>query len=180
MSLAVYETFKHCPQCGTLAESPAASERFLCTTCDFCFYFNPACAVAAIILNEADEALFIRRKKMPSQHRLSLPGGFVDPGESLEEALVRETKEEVNLKIIDFQFLCSAPNQYQYCGITYFVTDSFFTAKVSSFTSLTPQTAEVAGIEFLPLCESTFEQLAFPSLKHALSLFQKQQASATS
>jgi NAD+ diphosphatase len=168
VNLPASETFRFCPRCGTNATEGADPRRFLCTECDHCFYFNPACAVAAIIHDESGRILFIRRKREPSKGKLSLPGGFVDPGENAESALVRETKEEVNLDIAAARFLCSSPNHYEYRGVTYPVTDFFFVASVESFQPLSPQQSEVDGIHFLPLTSETISQLAFPSLSYAL------------
>lgn len=124
--------------------------------------------MAAIIQDEPGRILFIRRKRNPSKGKLSLPGGFVDPGETVESALVRETKEEVNLDIVSSRYLCSSPNNYDYRGVTYTVTDFFFVARVESFRPLSPQHSEVDGIHFLPLTSETISQLAFPSLSYAL------------
>ncbi len=130
--------------------------------------------MAAIIQDTQGRILFIRRKKDPAKGKLSLPGGFINSGESVEDALSRETREEVNLEIVSANFICSAPNNYNYRGITYPVTDLFFSASVRTFDSISPQETEVTAIEFLPPSEKTMEQLAFPSLKHALIQFNYQ------
>jgi len=55
-------------------------------------------AVAAVIV-EDDRILLIKRGKEPSKGKWSVPGGSVEPGETLEEAVEREVYEETGLEI---------------------------------------------------------------------------------
>src|SRR5262245_5437364 len=59
---------------------------------------NPVCAVGAIIFRR-DEVLLIQRGKAPALGKWSIPGGAVKLGESLEDALVRELREETGLTV---------------------------------------------------------------------------------
>ncbi len=74
---------------------------------------NPIPTIDAIIHNEKNQILFIKRKNDPFKNHLSLPGGFVNYGERIEDALRREIKEETSLNIEPLEILgvYSDPNR---------------------------------------------------------------------
>ena len=68
----------------------------------------PRVGVGAVILNERNEVLLVWRNRAPEQYTWSIPGGKVDAYETLETAVIREIKEEVNLHIAIGNLLCTA------------------------------------------------------------------------
>ena len=54
---------------------------------------------AVILVNNQRDVVLIRRKNPPFQGELALPGGFVDIGETVEQACIREAKEETNINV---------------------------------------------------------------------------------
>lgn len=52
-----------------------------------------------ILLNNKKDIVLIRRKNPPFQGQFALPGGFVDVGETVENACIREAKEETNINV---------------------------------------------------------------------------------
>lgn len=97
-----YDTIRFCPLCGgalvrqrVLLDS---KEQAVCSACGFVFYLNPK--IAACTIPRVDGgAVLLRRAIGPSYGLWTFPGGFVDIGETLEDAAVRETLEEVNLQV---------------------------------------------------------------------------------
>ena len=61
---------------------------------------HPIVGVGAIIL-EGDQILLEKRKNSPGKGKWSIPGGLVDLGETAEEAVIREVKEETGLDVYD-------------------------------------------------------------------------------
>lgn len=75
-------------------------------------YKNPTPTVDTIIQKES-KILLIKRKKDPFKNMMALPGGFVNEGETVEEAAKREIREETNLEIrlLDILGVYSDPNR---------------------------------------------------------------------
>jgi ADP-ribose pyrophosphatase YjhB (NUDIX family) len=93
---------KHCPECGTRLEArwiPAdARERLVCAPCDAVRYENPRILVA-LMLTYGERLLLCRRAQQPSLGTWTPPSGFMERGETLERAAVRETFEEAGVQI---------------------------------------------------------------------------------
>ena len=63
---------------------------------------SPLVGVGAVVF-DADSVLLVRRAKAPLAGEWSLPGGAVELGETLEEAIVREVAEETGLRVMPLQ-----------------------------------------------------------------------------
>lgn len=74
---------------------------------------TPLLTVDAIILYEPNKIVLIRRRNSPFKGQYALPGGFVDIGETVEDACIREAKEETNIdvKIGDMVGIFSKPDR---------------------------------------------------------------------
>lgn len=120
--------FSFCPKCGSgrgYLSFPLKSLE--CGSCGFVFYQNTAVGVSAVVARpQTKEILVAVRAFDPKKGSYDFPGGFVDPGEGLEEALKREIREELGVDLASWSYLCSMPNQYDYLSVTYNVCDVFF------------------------------------------------------
>jgi mutator protein MutT len=166
--------FRCCPRCGQLLASPGACP-LMCAACGFAYYFNPAVSAAAILLRDDGQGLFIRRGHEPGLGRLAFVGGFVDAGETPEEALRREVREEVGVELAAIAYLGSRPHTYPYRGLTYHVVDLIFVAHLAADAS--PRRLDgVAAIEWHDPRILDPTRLAFASMTWALETFQRQEA----
>jgi len=94
--------FRFCPSCGGPLEprrlKPADPDRLVCAACTFVFYLDPKVAVGTII-QETGRLLLVRRAIEPGYGRWVFPGGYVDRGEHLPMAALREAREESGLDV---------------------------------------------------------------------------------
>jgi 8-oxo-dGTP diphosphatase len=76
-------------------------------------YKWPETAIDAVIIDENETIVLIRRRNPPYQNQWALPGGFVELGEKVEDAVIREAKEETGLdiKILRLVGVYSDPNR---------------------------------------------------------------------
>ena len=87
-------------------------ERLVCIRCGFVFYLDPKVAVGTIVRDERNHLLFLRRAIEPGYGRWVFPGGYVDRGEEVHVAAMREAREEAGLEIrLDYLI-----NVYSYPG----------------------------------------------------------------
>ena len=91
---------KFCPTCAAplAARDSEGGPRLACTRedCDYVFYDNPVPVVAALV-EHGETVLLVRNKGWPEKW-YGLVSGFLEKGESPEEGVLREVKEEVGLK----------------------------------------------------------------------------------
>jgi ADP-ribose pyrophosphatase YjhB (NUDIX family) len=92
------EDVRFCPRCGKGA-TITYPRSITCPACGYGAFYNPKPVACAIAANKEGEIILLKRGFQPNRGRWSMPGGFVDLGESVEDAAIRETKEEVGLAI---------------------------------------------------------------------------------
>lgn len=94
--------FKFCPKCGSALHKRRLKEfepeRLVCPGCGYVMYLNPKVAAGAVVEHRGGIVL-LRREIDPRAGFWVHPGGFVDRGETLEQAARRETREEVGLDV---------------------------------------------------------------------------------
>jgi ADP-ribose pyrophosphatase YjhB (NUDIX family) len=97
---------KYCPQCGAPITSkiPEADDRlrFVCDACDLIHYQNPIMVVGTIPESEG-RILLCRRGIEPALNKWTLPAGYLEIGETLQQGAARETLEEAGYRIVDLE-----------------------------------------------------------------------------
>lgn len=152
-----------CLRCGgVLGEAwvpEEKRERSVCQACGFIAYMNPK-VVAGAIPYQDGRVLLLRRKIEPARGKWSFPAGYVELGESVEEAAIRETEEEAALKIGELSLL----NVYSY-GDSPVVTIVY----ISPIVGGEPRAGEEAeAVAFFRPEALPWEELAFRSTREAL------------
>jgi 8-oxo-dGTP diphosphatase len=88
------EDARFCPRCG--ADARIDFPRSIhCEHCGYAAFFNPKPVACAIPRTENGAVWLVKRGFDPGRGRWSMPGGFVDLGESVEQAAAREVEEEL-------------------------------------------------------------------------------------
>ena len=108
--------YSFCPMCGGELEPRSLKarepERLVCVRCGFVFYLDPKVAVGTIITDDQGRILLVKRAIEPGYGKWVYPGGYVDRGEQVHVAAIREAKEEAGLDVRLDQLI----NVYSYPG----------------------------------------------------------------
>lgn len=157
-------SFVYCPRCGAHGFANHGERAKHCASCGLTYYANVASAVACLILDRENRVLLTRRALPPAAGTLDLPGGFVDPQETVESAVCREIKEETGLDVTDISYLVSLPNIYPYSGVTVYTSDLFFLVRVEDFSGACAAD-DAADLVIMKLTELDSTQFGLPSIK---------------
>lgn len=102
-----HESHRYCAKCGTESTLRKAGYERRCDTCDT-QHFPRTDPVVIMLVRRGDKALVGRGRGWPEGHYSAL-AGFMEPGESMEEAVAREIHEEVGLKATKVHYKASQP-----------------------------------------------------------------------
>lgn len=100
-----YETNRHCGRCGARMEHTAEERALRCPQCGNLVYPRITPAVITVV---TDGEKILLAKGLHSQ-RFALIAGFVEFGESLEQAVAREVWEEVGIRVKNIRYYASQP-----------------------------------------------------------------------
>jgi len=158
-----HDDYRYCPVCGGTLKykllKPEEPERLVCSGCRFVFYLDPK--VVACVITEINGRIVMLRRGIPPGFGLwVIPGGFVDAGEPVTDAAVREAWEEVRLKVA----IDSLVGVYSYAGIS-----SVIVVYEATVLEGIPQAADEAlEVQLFAPNEIPWEEIAFSSTRDAL------------
>jgi ADP-ribose pyrophosphatase YjhB (NUDIX family) len=155
------EDARFCPRCGNAAEVDYPRS-IRCPHCGYGAYYNPKPVAAAIPVTPAGEIVLLRRGFDPGKDLWTFPGGFVDLGESVEDAARREAREEIeaDVELTGLVGVYSKPEER--------VVLIVFAARIHDTPQTTPEALQVEAFspEHIP-----WQELAFWSTTNALEDF---------
>ena len=160
--------FRHCPSCTAAPLRFEGDKAIRCGVCGFRYFHNVAVAVATVI-RVGDELLLTERAHAPRAGTYDLPGGFVDPDETLEDAVCREVREELGLDLDGraLRYLFSSTNRYPFEGTTYRTSDVYFEVRLTERPPLS-FADDVAGAIWRTPSAALQETLSFPTVEAAM------------
>jgi len=106
--LAWHRRHRFCANCGAPTEMRDAGHERQCPSCD-AHHFPRTDPVVIVRVTDAQDRLLLGRQARWPQGRFSLLAGYVEPGETLEEAVRREVVEESGVELGEVSYIASQP-----------------------------------------------------------------------
>ena len=170
MSIIIETSMNFCSNCGSaelVKKIPEGDnlERFVCNKCGHIHYQNPNEVAGVLPYNDKNQILLCKRSIEPREGYWTLPAGFLENGETIEQGAIRETLEEAKLKVKDSKLftVISVPHIDQ--------VYTFFTAKIIN-DDFGP-TAESSEVKLFNYEDIPWKELAFPTVIRTIKLFLK-------
>jgi NADH pyrophosphatase NudC (nudix superfamily) len=168
METYLEKNFRYCPKCAAKLELKTSFA--VCLECQFIHYINPApCTVA--LFTQQESVLLARRAIEPRKGYWDVVGGFIENGETAEESVIREAKEETNLDAEISSYLGSFPDIYGNTLLPTLIFIYHLKAKENDFSVLQAQD-DVAELKWFQWDQLPTE-FAFANVKPALDMLKK-------
>ena len=158
----------YCIKCGGKTKSDIINgdniPRNRCETCNYIHYINPKIIVGALPFRD-DKVLLCKRDINPGFGKWTLPSGFMEMGESLEQGAEREAKEEANLKLklnkLYGTYSIPRIGQVLFIFIANILNEDFRAAD------------ETSEVKLFSVSKIPWEKIAFPSVDFFLKNYTK-------
>jgi 8-oxo-dGTP diphosphatase len=149
---------RFCPRCGRDARVDYP-RRLTCPRCGYDAFFNPAPVASVVLEAPGGGVVLARRGTEPGKGHWSIPGGYVDLGESVEDAAHREIREElgIDIELLRLVGVYSKPEDR--------VILIVFAARALGTPTPTPEAPEVRDFA---AADIPWDELAFWNDEHAL------------
>jgi 8-oxo-dGTP diphosphatase len=155
--------YRFCPRCGAPLDSRVLRvgepPRLVCQACAFVFFLDPKIATGVVFAFDGG-ILLVQRAIHPAYGKWVFPGGYVDRGETLEAAALREVREESGLTIRLTRLL----GAYSFAGHPVILIA--YTGEVTEGSLKIDD--ESLAVRSFPAAEIPWDELAFPSTRQAL------------
>jgi NAD+ diphosphatase len=102
-----YQSHQFCGRCGKSTTDSKRDRSTVCAGCKLNFY--PRLSPSIIVLVHRGDEVLLGRNHMFPEGLFSTLAGFVEPGESIEETVIREVKEEVGVNVSNLSYRGSQP-----------------------------------------------------------------------
>jgi len=157
---------KYCAECGSATENKIPEgdnrPRDCCTVCDLIHYTNPK-IICGTIPVRGESVLLCKRAIEPRYGKWTLPGGFMENGETVSQGAFRETLEETNTEVEmeELYAIFNVPqiNQVYMLYLAKVVADDY------------SSTSESLDVKFFTENEIPWDDLAFPFVPKVLKSF---------
>ena len=162
---------KYCPYCGAPGswKVPAGDHltRLVCESCDRIHYQNPQIIAGCLVEHDGD-ILMCRRAIEPRLGSWTLPAGYMESGENIEAAAVRETWEETGIEV-EVDGLYSLFSVLERDHVYALFRARARTAKIS-------RGKESLAVAFLAPADIPWDELAYPIVGHILERYLKERS----
>ena len=98
----------HCPRCGAVTEPELAGHSRRCVV-DGSEHFPRLDPAVIMLVTDPDDRCLLARNALWPERRVSILAGFVEPGESAEQAVAREVHEETGITVVSPRYVGSQP-----------------------------------------------------------------------
>jgi NAD+ diphosphatase len=103
-----HQTHPHCARCGALTEAAEAGHTRICPVCG-AHHFPRTDPAVIMLITDGDDRAVLGRQPIWPEGRFSTLAGFVEPGETLDDAVRREVMEEVGIEVGEVAYAGSQP-----------------------------------------------------------------------
>ena len=156
--------YKYCPQCKNLLVRQ--ENNYYCTNCDVKIYIDPK-PTTCVFLIKNGMVLLAKRAVEPYKGSFDLIGGFLEPGELPEKAVIRETKEETGLDIKILGLLSMHTDRYGKGGD--YLINIYYLGEIADAKPIAHD--DVASLHWFPI--DKIPKMSFKSASLAIKDLQK-------